>query len=72
MEIDKKTGPYNLELLDCSLVWSEKKLDWIIVMYIYLYFGILRRIIKIILYFTFNISSIALNNFYIFLNILIY
>ena len=32
METGKKTGLYSPELLDCSPVQSEKKLDWTVVM----------------------------------------
>ena len=30
METDKKTGPYGPTLWDCSLVRSQRKLDWTI------------------------------------------
>jgi hypothetical protein len=73
----KKTGLYSPELLDCSPVWSEKKLDWTVVMHIYIFLTsqIVERNFIIIPYSTPNISFIVLNNppyFSKYANILIY
>ena len=77
METGKKTGSYSLELLDCSLVWSEKKLDWTVVMHICIFLTsrTVERNLIMIPYSTPNISFIVLNNppcFPKYTNILIY
>ena len=77
METSKKTGPYGPELLDCSPVRSEKKLDWTVVIHICIFLTsrTVERNLIIILYSTLNISFIVLNNplcFPKYTNILIY